>query len=265
MSVRNVVKVMNFHSLLRVNSARKRVASANEYEQNLKSVITDIVNNRIFKEDNISLKMADNDKELNVYIGSDLGFCTSFNNDVIKYLKEDRDDNDKIIIGKRIKTNVKNVLLYLDKEEFPKRYDDIFKIVLDGVLNRRYHSLNIIYIHYHNMNVQEIVKRKILPLEIQEKEEKDNDDYAVEGDLYYIIWNLISLYVTMEIKIAEAWSWASENVRRQAFTNESLKKIDEREEVIKRRERKEENKKRFGVIVEATNKKVSKKRKDAQL
>ena len=44
--------------------------------------------------------------------------------------------------------------------------------------------------------------------------------FTAEGDLFFIIWNLISSYVTMEIKIAEAWSWASENVKRQAFTND---------------------------------------------
>ena len=34
---------------------------------------------------------AKNEKELNIYIGSDLGFCSSFNFDVMSYLKEDDD------------------------------------------------------------------------------------------------------------------------------------------------------------------------------
>lgn len=45
-------------------------------------------------------------------------------------------------------------------------------------------------------------------------------------------------YVFEKIRIAEAWSWASENVERQKFTDESLKKIEEKEEEkvkIKRR------------------------------
>ena len=264
MSVRNVVKVMNFHSLLRVNNARKKVAEAHEFESELKKMITSIVNNRIFKEDNISLKMANNNKELNIYIGSDLGFCANFNNDVMDYLRKDADENDKIIIGKRIKLNVKNILLYINKEEFPKEYDNLYKIVLDGVLNRKYSSLNIIYIHYKNLNVQEIMKKQILPINIEQNEIKD-DDFAVEGDLFYIIWNLVSLYVTTEIKVAESWSWASENVRRQAFTNESLKKIDERDEINLKKKRKENSKKKFKVIIDATNKKFSNQRKEEQL
>ena len=36
MSIKNTVKVMNFHALLRVNNARKNVDHAFNYERNLK-------------------------------------------------------------------------------------------------------------------------------------------------------------------------------------------------------------------------------------
>ena len=65
--------------------------------------------------------------------------------------------------------------------------------------------------------------------------------------------NLISLYVSNEVKIAEAWSWASENVERQVFTNESLKKIDEREEQKFQAARKARHSKEFKNIVEKNN------------
>ena len=118
MSVRNVVKVMNFHALLRVNDARKKVEKAFNYERELKYVIATIVNNRIFNQENLSLDFSKNEKELNIYIGSDLGFCSSFNFDVMSYLKEDLDENDKIIIGKRVDCDVPNKKLYIDKEKF---------------------------------------------------------------------------------------------------------------------------------------------------
>ena len=168
MSVKNVVKVMNFHSLIRVNNARKRVTEAYAYENELKIIISSIVNNRIFKEDHLSIKMSKGKKELNIYIGSDLGFCANFNADIISYLREDDPDNDKIIIGKRINIPCENVLLFMNKEDFPNEYDKIYDIVLDGVLNEKYSQLNIIYIHYNNLNSQEVMKRKILPLEIDE-------------------------------------------------------------------------------------------------
>ena len=252
MSVKNVVKVMNFHSLIRVNNARKRVTEAYAYENELKIIISSIVNNRIFKEDHLSIKMSKGKKELNIYIGSDLGFCANFNADIISYLREDDPDNDKIIIGKRI----------MNKEDFPNEYDKIYDIVLDGVLNEKYSQLNIIYIHYNNLNSQEVMKRKILPLEIDENIKEKENDFAAEGDLFFIIWNLVSLYVTTEIKIAEAWSWASENVKRQAFTNESLKKIEEKEEIKIKKERKEKSKENFKIIVESINRRVQNKNKE---
>ena len=262
MSVKNVVKVMNFHALIRVNDARRKVAEAYAYENELKTIISTIVNNRIFKEENLSIKMSNGKKELNVYIGSDLGFCANFNADIISYLKEDERENDKIIIGKKINVVKDNVLLSINKEDFPNEYDKIYQIVLDGVLNQKYSKLNIIYIHYDNLNKQEVMKRKILPLEIEETSVNTDIDFSAEGDLFFIIWNLVSLYVTTEIKIAEAWSWASENVKRQAFTTESLKKIDEREEVKQKLVRKEKNKKRFKIIVESINKRALKQNKE---
>ena len=261
MSVRNVVKVMNFHALLRVNDARKKVEKAFKYERELKYVIATIVNNRIFNQENLSLDFSKNEKELNIYIGSDLGFCSSFNFDVMSYLKEDIPENDKIIIGKRVDCDVQNKILYLDKEKFNDNQDKIYDIVLEGILNKKYSKINIIYIHYYNLNKQQILKRTILPFGIDEdildesetREINKNDDFVVEGDLSFILLNLLTLYITNEIKIADAWSWASENVERQVFTNESLKKIDEREEERIKTERKIRHNKEFKQIVENNN------------
>ena len=267
MSVRNVVKVMNFHALLRVNNARKKVEKAFNYERELKYVIATIVNNRIFNQENLSLDFSKNEKELNIYIGSDLGFCASFNSDVISYIKQDLPENDKIIIGKRVNCDVENKKLYIDKEKFKEHQDEIFEIVLEGIIDKKYSKINIIYIHYYNLNKQEIIKRTILPFGIHEdildesekREINKLDDYVVEGDLSFILLNLVTLYVSNEIKIAEAWSWASENVERQVFTNESLKKIDEKEEEKQQKERKARRNKEFKQIVENNNKKQNKK------
>ena len=124
----------------------------------------------------------------------------------------------------------------------------------------------IIYIHYYNLNRQEILKRTILPVNfddaLAEMDTNINDDFSVEGDIVFIIWNLISIYVSTEIKIAEAWSWASENVKRQMFTNESLKHIDDMEEEKAKIERKIKKQKQLEVIVEANNKKIANLRKE---
>ena len=264
MSVKTVVKVMNFHALLRVNSARRKVEQAHQYEQQLRKILFSIINNRIFQQEDVSLALPENAKELNIYIGSDWGFCASFNADVMRFLREDDAHNEKILIGKRIKLDAENIVLEMDKEEFNTRFNEIADLILGGILKKKYSKINIIYIHYYDLGRQEIVKRTILPFEygkdVLDSEEtakiSQDEDFVIEGDLDYILWNLISLYVSTEIKIAEAWSWASENVQRQLFTDQSLKKIEEREEEDLKVARKERRNLNFRALVEMNNKKL---------
>ncbi|MDD6272455.1 MAG: F0F1 ATP synthase subunit gamma [Bacilli bacterium] len=271
MGVRNTVKVMNFYALLRVNDARKNVENAFRYERELKYIISSIVNNRIFKQERMSLEMNPEGKELNIYIGSDLGFCANFNGEVLFLLNGDLPENDKIIIGKRVRTTTENEILYIDNEDFDNRFPEVFDIVLDGLLNFKYSKINMIYIHYYNMSRQEIVKRTIIPfdyeggdvLDAEEKKEMSRtDDFVIEGDLYYIMWSLISIYVTMEIRIAKAWSYASENILRQTFTDNSLNKIDEREEEKRKAQRKLDKAEAFKTIVEMNNRKLRTKKEE---
>ena len=148
MSVKNTVKVMNFHALLRVPEARRKVDLAFEYERELKYIISSIVNNRIFKQEHLSLDLDKGAKELNIYLGSDLGFCANFNSNIISYLKADDDRNDKIIIGRKIRITVENEILFVANEEFDVKFDDIFDLVLDGLLSYKYSKVNLIYTHY---------------------------------------------------------------------------------------------------------------------
>ena len=270
MSVKNTVKVMNFHALLRVPEARRKVDLAFEYERELKYIISSIINNRIFKQEKLSLELDPNAKELNIYIGSDLGFCANFNSNIMNYLKSDNDKNDKIIIGKKIRLVVDNEILFISNEEFENRFDEIFDIVLDGLLDYRYSKINLIYTHYYNISRQEIVKRTILPFDYggdvlddeDRKEISKLEDFVVEGDLNYIIWNLISIYITMEIRIAKSWSYATENVQRQIFTENSLNKIEDREEQRNREALKAKKALAFKTIVEMNNRKIRNKKKE---
>ena len=160
--------------------------------------------------------------------------------------------------------------MFIANEEFDDKFDDIFDLVLDGLLSYKYSKINLIYTHYYNISRQEMVKRTILPFDygtdILDEEDKREinklDDFVVEGDLNFIIWSLISIYITMEIKIAKAWSYATENVQRQSFTDNSLKKIDEREEEKHKKQLKEKKAESFKTIVEMNNRKL-RSRKEA--
>ena len=72
MRIRNVVKVMNFHSLLRVDSARRNAEKYFEYEKEITDFADNILNNRNLILDKKILKLNKEDKHLNVNILNDL-------------------------------------------------------------------------------------------------------------------------------------------------------------------------------------------------
>ena len=240
MKIRNVVKVMNFHSLLRVDTARKNAEKYFEYEREITDFADNILNNRNLILDKKILKLNKEDKPLNVYIGNDLGFCGNFNTNVNDLAKADA-NVDKIVIGKKITNEKQNVILSMTKDEYPNKIGEIEDILYDAILNAKYSEVNIIYNHYYNISKIELRKKKILPIENIKEEEIQRkkqhlEDFAIEGDINSILRNIIVLYLSYEIKIATENSFASENIMRQTITKESLKKLDEIEEANLRKE-----------------------------
>ena len=254
MKIRNVVKVMNFHSLLRVDTARKNAEKYFEYEKEISDFADNILNNRNLILDKKILKLNKEYKPLNVYIGNDLGFCGNFNTNVNDLAKAD-ENIDKIIIGKKITNEKQNVILSMTKDEYPSKIGEIEDILYDAMLNAKYSEVNIIYNHYYNISKIELRKKKILPLESMQEEEMQTkkrhlEDFVIEGDINSILRNKIVLYLSYEIKIATENSFASENIMRQTITKESLKKLDELEEVNLRKERKIIKNKNFKKVLE---------------
>ena len=240
MKIKSVVKVMNFYSLLRVDSSKKKAEKYFEYESAVRDFIDNILNNKNLILDKKMIKMNERGRELNIYIANDLGFCGSFNSNINELLRQDK-DSDKIIIGKKIIQNksYENVMLSMSKDEYFEENAKINKIMFEAIKDKKYKSINLVYNHYYNVSRIERVKQQILPLEkTKTKKEEYQDDFAVEGNINSILLNIIALYLGYEIKVAVENSYASENIMRQMITKESLKKIDEIEDERQREERK---------------------------
>lgn len=255
MKIKSVVKVMNFYSLLRVDSSKRKAEEYFGYEQAVREFIDNILNNKNLILDKKMIKMNEKGRELNIYIANDLGFCGNFNSNIHEVLKQDV-ENDKIIIGKKIAKNnqYQNVILSMTKEEYFEGADKINKIMFESIKNRKYKEINIIYNHYYNISKIERVKTRILPLEKTKNKKEYQDDFAVEGNINSILLNIIALYLGYEIKVAVENSYASENIMRQMITKESLKKIDEIEEEKTRDERKIKNQKSLKKQLDNINK-----------
>ena len=255
MKVKSVVKVMNFHSLLRVDSSKKRAEKLFEYEKELTNFVDNILNNKNLILDKKVLKLSSSGKALNIYIANDMGFCGNFNSNVNSELKNNKDCH-KIIIGKKImKTDDNDVILSMTKEDYKNKSQELEDILLDGINKKKYSTINLIYNHYHNISKIELVKKQLLPLnkELLEKKEENTykEDFVVEGNINDILVNIVTLYLLYEINIAIENSYASENIERQMLTKKSLEKIEEIEQEKKQEERKERKIKSFKKLLDS--------------
>ena len=100
-SIKNIVKVMNFQSLIRVDKAKKQASKYFEFERDITKLLYIVANNRNLKLDKKMLVENPEGIIINIYLGNDLGFCGSFNSQVYSAVKKDKDSY-KIIIGKKI-------------------------------------------------------------------------------------------------------------------------------------------------------------------
>lgn len=250
MNVKNVVKVMNFHALLRVDKARKKAEKYFMMEQQLQLMIDNITNNRNFVLDKRVLLVDAKKPVLNIYIGSDYGFCGNFNSQSNEYLKRDNESM-KILVGKKIRHGMDNVLLHVTREEFEKNYTPIEEIISEGVRTLAYSQVNVIYNKYVNSTDIRWLAKRLFPFEFdQEKKDEYAEDFVSETDLNELLVKLVSAYINYELKITVMNSFASENIMRQNATSESLKKIEEKEEEKQQMERKEERQQQFRKIID---------------
>lgn len=250
MNVKPIVKIMNFHALLRVDSSKRKAEKLRRLENEVLEMIDLIVNNKNFILDSKIMNPNSSRPKLTIYIGSDLGFCGNINTSVMNIYKKDIERNTKIIIGKKLQIIDDANLEYSCKEMNEQdTFKIIHKMIVEGIENNKFSKINLVYNHYHNASRIEIVEKTIYPIEKNKvSTKKYAGDFVVEGETEEILINIISTYLLYEIKIAMKNSYASENILRESTTSQSLKKIDEIEE--------EKNKEVRKKNIEKANKKV---------
>lgn len=228
-NIENIVKVMNFHSLLRVDKSRKTAEKYFAVEAKIKQVIGEVFYNKNLILDQKLITEKNNGDILNIYIGNDLGFCGSFNSSVAAELRKDNDSNVyKIVVGKRIFKAQEKVLLKIEKDDFNKQFIRVQDLIYHYINERKLKELNVIYNHYYNTNDIRFEITRLFPIELDKPENANLDcDFTSETNINSVLSGLLSYYLCYQILIAEKNSEASENVMREKTTHESLKKIEE--------------------------------------
>ena len=242
---------MNFHSLLRIDKARRQAEKYFQAEEELTQMIYHIYYNKNLELDKKMIRPNPKAPKLRIYIGNDFGFCGDFNHQVNRTIREDENEDIlKIIIGSKMIHPDHNVLLYLPKENFTKEFYKIEQIVEDGIKNASFSQVDIVYNHYYNTNHLQYVGKTVFPLPMYDEISEAQEDFTIEANVTEVLVQLFSLYICYEIQIAEMNSYASENVLRQRITRESLHKIDELETIKQRKDRKIKKKKDFDKIID---------------
>ena len=227
---------MNFHSLLRVDKAKRKADNYKVLEEEILSFMNKVLNNKNLNLDKRLITSKPDGKIVNFYIGNDLGFCGNFNSSV-KHVAEEDKGVIKIVVGEKIFMNKDDVALNIAKEDFYNDFKKVEDIIKPLLINRRIKEINAIFNRYYNVNNIKLEKKKLFPLEFDDS--KNTEDFVIETDASSMFEDLLLLYIECELQIIESNSWAAENIMRQNLTSESLKKIDEIEEEKQKQVRKE--------------------------
>lgn len=253
-----IVKVMNFHSLIRVDSAKRQATKYMQMEKEVSEIIDMIVNNRNFILDKTMFQVDETKPPLNIYFGSDFGFCGSINFAVNKKIAEDT-DGVQVLVGRKLRSGRSEQVFKINREDFMDRYQELETLLYEGIRNNSFSAINVIYYQYNNISSIELTEKKVFPYDIKKHgNDSYKEDYYVEGDMNSILINLITSFLNYEIKIAAVSSFASENIFRQNSTSESLKKIEEIEAEELAEARKEKTQKEFKKVIDSYMKKSTK-------
>ena len=249
MSIRNIVKVMNFHALIRVDNAKRKADKYRMMQKQLQQMMASILYNRNLILDKKLLQPDPSAPVWNIYLGSDFGFCNNYNSLVNEKISKDH-ENKKILIGRKLHCRDKeNILFSSTFAELEYRFDELKELLGEGIRGRKCSEINIIYNEYVNTTTIYFKTERIYPVETSE-EDGYYDDFAMEEDAGNLLADLTASYVNYEVMLAVVSGRAAENVLRQNTTTESLKKIDEIEEEKVRADRREKNNKEFEKIID---------------
>ena len=252
MNIKNIVKVMNFHSLLRVDKSRKSAKKYAYLGDTVADMIDNIVNNRNILLDFKLLKVDETKPELNIYLGGDMGFCANLNTNVNRVLWQDEDAY-KIVVGRKIRPKYDDdkVIMSMTREEFTANMESTFDIIADAFINKKYSKINLIYNHYYSASEVEFTVKQLYPMPMHLRSENTyNEDFSYEGEIEPLLTRLIILYMKYELIVADEVSNAAVNITRQNTTKESLKKIDEREELMAMHELRENREREFSKVLD---------------
>lgn len=151
MSIRNIVKVMNFHALIRVDNAKRKADKYRMMEEQLYRMMDVIMNNRNLILDKKVMEPNPNAPEIQIYIGSDFGFCSNYNSQMNERLNRAGADAEKILIGRKLISHEdQKIAIRTTAGDLERNLPEIRQFLETRIRERSCSKISIIYNHYEN-------------------------------------------------------------------------------------------------------------------
>lgn len=248
MRIKNVVKVMNFHSLLRVDKARKRADKYLDVGNEITEILREILYNKNLVLDKEVLVPNKDAPILDIYIANDYGFCGDFNASIRREIKKNL-DNYKIVIGKKITYTDDKTVLKIEKDNFNNEFNKIENYIDKSLIDMSYREINVYYTEYKSSTEFNFRKICLFPIEF-DGEYYEGNDFVAETNIQMMLKSLVSFYICYQLKMCESISSAAENMERNQITRLALDKIEEIEIEEKNEELRERTEKSVKKSVE---------------
>ena len=225
MKIKNVVKVMNFQSLLRMNKALEEADKYHDVGKEITEILGRIMYNKNLVLDKEVLVPNKTAPILDIYIANDYGFCGDFNASVRRAINKNK-DNYKIIIGKKIPYNDDKTVMKIEKDNFNLEFKKIENHIDKSLIDNKYSEINVYYTEYTSSTNFSFKKVNLFPMEF-DGEYYEGNDFVAETDLQKMLKSLVSFYIGYQLKMCECISEAAENMERNQITRMALDKIEE--------------------------------------
>lgn len=230
-STRQITSAMKMVSAAKLRKAQDKIVRLRPYANKLQEILQVISQNLADSEiESVYSRISTPERVLIIIITSNRGLCGAFNTNVIrearriiaeKYSDQFRKGNVKFLaIGKKGFDFLRKQKLGIAGE-----YNDLLNdltfdkaaVIAEKVMHsfaeKEFDRIEVIYNHFKNAAVQQLISEAFLPIEVDGTKEKADKpaDYIYEPDMESIITELIPKWLKIQFYRAVLDSFVSEN------------------------------------------------------
>ena len=227
-STKQITNAMKMVAASKLRKSQEAIESARPYA-NLVGGMLSCIKKKNAQSVHPFFLAKDSHKSALLVVTSDRGLCGSFNSEILKKVKAYLDDNadvDVICVGKNGTIALKKVCeVYSQFTGLFNSMDfsvakDIAETVLDLYLNKGYERIDVIYNKFVSVIQQDIIFKKLFPIEPSVEEDFSATDFLYEPDEDAIVEELGKKYISVEIwRIILESSAAEQAARMTAMDN----------------------------------------------